>query len=77
MEISVDSLNDKLTRLKKEYEVLKDENLSLQASVDNHVFINEKLNQALKKQKNKKDKSEKKLKNPKSRKDMDPDDIDN
>jgi len=52
---------------------LKDENLSLQASIDNHVFINEKLNQALKKYKNKKEKSEKKSK--KSHKDVD--DIDN
>lgn len=60
LEISIDSLNDKLTRLKKDYDKLKEENLSLQASIDNHVFINEKLNQAYKNLKDRKDKKAKK-----------------
>lgn len=48
LEITIDNLNGKLTKAKKELEKLKQDNLSLQASIDNHVFINEKLNQAYK-----------------------------
>ena len=36
----------KLTKAKAELEKVKQENISLQHSIDNHVFINEKLNQA-------------------------------
>lgn len=36
----------KLTKAKAELEKVKQENMNLQASIDNHVFINEKLNQA-------------------------------
>lgn len=46
LEFTVDALNAKLTRAKSELEKLRQENMSLQHSVDNHVFINEKLNQA-------------------------------
>ena len=51
--------------MKDEHQRLKDENFSLKASSDNHIFINEKLNRALKKatdQKAKKDKKSKKTK---------------
>ena len=52
--------------MKSEHQRLKDENFSLKASNDNHIYINEKLNRALKKatdpslKKSKKDKSKKK-----------------
>lgn len=48
LEITIENLNGKLTKAKKELEKVKQDNLSLQASIDNHVFINEKLNQAYK-----------------------------
>jgi predicted transcriptional regulator len=44
LEITIENLNGKLTKAKKELDKVKQENLSLQASIDNHVFINEKLN---------------------------------
>ena len=47
LEVSVDNLNEKLTRLKTQHQKLKSENASLKASNDNHIFINEKLNKAL------------------------------
>lgn len=46
LEFTIENLNMKLTRAKSELEKVKQENLSLQHSIDNHVFINEKLNQA-------------------------------
>ena len=51
--------------MKDEHQKLKDEIFSLKASNDNHIYINEKLNRALKKatdQKLKKDKKSKKTK---------------
>ena len=49
LELSVDNLNEKLTRLKTQHQKLKTENASLKASNDNHIFINEKLNKGLQK----------------------------
>lgn len=49
LELSVDNLNQKLSRLKSQHQKLKNENASLKASNDNHIFINEKLNKALQK----------------------------
>lgn len=49
LELSVDNLNEKLTKLKTQHQKLKSENASLKASNDNHIFINEKLNKALQK----------------------------
>jgi hypothetical protein len=49
LELSVENLNEKLTKLKIELQKQKDEVFSLKASNDNHIFINEKLNHALKK----------------------------
>lgn len=43
-------MNLKLSKLKEELKNLKDENVTLRASNDNHVYINEKLNKALQKQ---------------------------
>ena len=64
LELANDNLNVKLTKMKSEHQRLKDENFSLKASNDNHIYINEKLNRALKKatedKKQKKDKTKKK-----------------
>ena len=49
LELSVENLNQKLSRLKAQHQKLKNENASLKASNDNHIFINEKLNKALQK----------------------------
>jgi len=49
LELANDNLNVKLTKMKSEHQRLKDENFSLKASNDNHIYINEKLNRALKK----------------------------
>lgn len=49
LELANENLNIKLTKMKTEHQRLKDENFSLKASNDNHIFINEKLNRALKK----------------------------
>lgn len=49
LELSVDNLNQKLTKLKTQLQKLKNENASLKASNDNHIYINEKLNKALQK----------------------------
>ncbi len=49
LELSVDNLNTKLTKLKENLGRLKNENASLKASNDNHIYINEKLNKALQK----------------------------
>lgn len=46
LEFTIENLNMKLTKAKAELEKVKQENMNLQASIDNHVFINEKLNQA-------------------------------
>ena len=45
--MSVENLNQKLTKLKENLGRLKNENASLKASNDNHIYINEKLNKAL------------------------------
>lgn len=61
--------------MKDEHQRLKDENFSLKASSDNHIFINEKLNRALKKatdQKAKKDKKSKKAKGAEADTDIEP-----
>ena len=64
LELANENLNVKLTKMKSEHQRLKDENFSLKASNDNHIYINEKLNRALKKatedKKQKKDKTKKK-----------------
>ena len=45
--MTVENLNIKLTKLKTELRKLKDENISVKASNDNHIYINDKLNKAL------------------------------
>ena len=47
LQLTIDNLNLKLSKLKEELKNLKDENTTLRASNDNHVYINEKLNKAL------------------------------
>lgn len=47
--MSVENLNQKLSKLKSKLQKMKNENASLKASSDNHIFINEKLNKALQK----------------------------
>lgn len=47
LQLTVDNLNLKLSKLKEELKNLKDENVTLKASNDNHIYINEKLNKAL------------------------------
>jgi predicted RNase H-like nuclease (RuvC/YqgF family) len=42
-------LNDKITKIRTDFKNLKKENQNLKDSNENHIFINEKLNQALKK----------------------------
>ena len=49
LQLSVENLNSKLSRLKEQFSKLKSENAGLKASNDNHIFINEKLDKALKK----------------------------
>jgi len=49
LELTVENLNNKLSKLKDELQKVRDENLTLKASNDNHIYINEKLNKALKK----------------------------
>lgn len=49
LELTVENLNNKLSKLKDELMKVRDENLTLKASNDNHIYINEKLNKALKK----------------------------
>ena len=60
LEFTIEGLNAKLTKAKSELEKIKQENLSLQHSVDNHVFINDKLNQAYRNLKAKYQKQKKK-----------------
>ena len=67
LEITIDNLNGKLTKAKKELELVKQENLSLQASIDNHVYINEKLNQAYKSLKDKSSKGKSSSQAPKKK----------
>lgn len=50
LQLTADNLNLKLSKLKEELKNLKDENVTLKASNDNHIYINEKLNKALQKQ---------------------------
>ena len=47
LELSVDNLNEKLSKLKAQMQKQKTENSSLKASNDNHVYINDKLNSSL------------------------------
>jgi len=49
LEQSVAWLEDKLRTSKKDFKALKKENANLKDSNENHIFINEKLNKALKK----------------------------
>lgn len=49
LEQSVQYLNDKISKSRIDYKNLKKENQNLKDSNENHIFINEKLNQALKK----------------------------
>lgn len=63
MQKTIDSLNNKLSKLKTEMMKQKDENTSLKASNENQIYINEKLNNALAKlMGEKKKKKEKKIK---------------
>ena len=50
LELSIKNLNEKLDSIKLQYQKLKDENAALKASNDNHIYISDRLNQALKKQ---------------------------
>lgn len=50
LEQSVQYLNEKIQKSRIDYKNLKKENHNLKDSNENHIFINEKLNQALKKQ---------------------------
>ena len=49
LEESVNWLEEKLQRATKDLKKMKQENANLKASNENHIFINEKLNKALKK----------------------------
>ena len=49
LELTIVQLNEKLSKLKVELEKKCDEIIKLKNSVDNHIFINEKLNKAYKK----------------------------
>ena len=49
LELTIENLNQKLTKLKQEALKLKEDNVSLKASNENHIYINEKLNKALQK----------------------------
>ena len=49
LEESVNWLEEKLTRATKDLKKMKQDNANLKASNENHIFINEKLNKALKK----------------------------
>lgn len=52
--MSIENLNQKLSKLKEKLSKLKNENASLKASNDNHIYINERLSKALQKHMNKK-----------------------
>ena len=47
LELTAENLNNKLSKLKAEMLKLKEENISIKASNDNHIYINEKLNKTL------------------------------
>ena len=49
LEHSVQWLEEKLQRARADFKTLKKENASLKDANENHIFINEKLNKALKK----------------------------
>jgi predicted RNase H-like nuclease (RuvC/YqgF family) len=49
LEESVNWLEEKLQKARKDFKAIKQENSNLKASNENHIFINEKLNKALKK----------------------------
>ena len=49
LEHSVQWVEEKLQKSRNDYKALKKENASLKVSNENHIFINEKLNKALKK----------------------------
>ena len=49
LEQSVQYLNEKVQKIRIDYKNLRKENQNLKDSTENHIFINEKLNQALKK----------------------------
>lgn len=52
LEHSVQWVEEKLQKSRNDFKVLKKENASLKVSNENHIFINEKLNKALKKSEN-------------------------
>ena len=52
LEHSVQWVEEKLQKSRTDYKTLKKENASLKVSNENHIFINEKLNKALKKSEN-------------------------
>jgi hypothetical protein len=49
LEHSIQWLEEKLQRARTDFKTLKKENANLKDSNENHLFINEKLNKALKK----------------------------
>lgn len=61
LEQSVSYLNEKIAKNRQEFKNLKKENQHLKDSNENHIFINEKLNQALKKSAQRIEDLEKKL----------------
>lgn len=54
-------LNDKISKIRVDFKALKKENTNLKDSNENHIFINEKLNQALKKSASRIEELERKL----------------
>lgn len=62
LEHSISWMEEKLQRARKDFKVLKKENESLKDSSDNHIFINEKLNKALKKSEERNEKLTERLK---------------
>lgn len=62
LEHSVQWLEEKLQRARNDFKTLKKENANLKDSNENHIFINEKLNKALKKSEDRIEKLTQKLK---------------
>ena len=62
LEHSVQWLEEKLNRARNDFKTLKKENANLKDSNENHIFINEKLNKALKKSEERIEKLTQKLK---------------
>ena len=62
LEHSVQWLEEKLQRARNDFKTLKKENANLKDSNENHIFINEKLNKALKKSEDRIEKLTQKIK---------------